>query len=107
MNRAGVLVAASVALLATPAQAQLQSQADFVRAAQASNGIAREYARTIGDTDYLARLSPDLYFLLDAHLIQNGGYVLYPAGIMAPGVEVSLNRFGASGFVPGPSFGDI
>ena len=100
-------MAASVVLWPAVASAQLQSQADFVRAAQASNGIAREYARTVGDTDYLARLSPDVYFLLDARLIQNSGYVLYPAGTMAAGVDASLNRFGGSVYVPGPTFGDV
>ncbi|MBI5527578.1 MAG: hypothetical protein HY897_14700 [Deltaproteobacteria bacterium] len=95
----------SLACLAAPAdaRAQAESQLLLVKKGQRANGLALEYGRTAGNTDYLKELSPDCHAIIDVPVTIHQGYeTVFGTGEVQ---KADLVRGGATVLIPGWEIG--
>lgn len=86
------------------AGAQTESQLLLVKQGQRANGIALEYGRTAGNTEYLKELSPDCHLIFDVPVTIHQGYeMVFGAGDVR---KANLVRGGATILVPGIALGE-
>ena len=84
---------------ASVAFAQAESQLTLVKQGQRANGIALEYGRTAGNTEYLKELSPDCYAVIDVPVTIYQGYqTVFGTGNVQ---QADLVRGGATILIPG------